>query len=81
MSTAASNIDAAFAFAGSLSSVQKLELISRLWEDVRSHGEFHLTDVELAEIQRRSAELDAGIVKTVPWSEAQESVDRILGSK
>jgi putative addiction module component (TIGR02574 family) len=80
MSDATSSIDEAFAFAQSLAPNQKLELISRLWEDVRAGGTFRPSDADMAEIKRRSAELDAGNVVAVPWEEVQESVRRILES-
>ncbi len=80
MSNATSSIDDAFAIAQSLTPNQKLELISRLWSDVRAGGTFRPSDADLAEINRRSAELDAGTVIPVPWAEVQESVQRILES-
>ena len=80
MSSATSDVDGAFAVASSLTSTQKLELISRLWEDVRTRGDFRPSDSDLVEIQRRSAELDAGLVKGIPWEVVRDSVRSKLKS-
>jgi putative addiction module component (TIGR02574 family) len=73
-----SSVDDAFAIAQSLAPLDKLELISRIWEDVRVGGEFRPSDSALAEIRRRSAELDAGTVTAIPWEEVRDSVRRRL---
>jgi len=80
MSNAISSVDDAFGAAKSLGPDQKLELISRLWEDVRRSGTFRPSESDLAEIKRRSAEFDAGKVTAVPWEEVRESARRILES-
>ena len=80
MSHAASSVDQAFVAAQALAPDQKLELISRLWNDVRASGTFRPSAADMAEIERRSAELEAGTVVPVPWQEVQESVRRILES-
>jgi putative addiction module component (TIGR02574 family) len=80
MSNAISSVDDAFVAAQSLAPNQKLELISRLWEDVRVSGSFCPSDADLAEIKRRSAELDSGKVIAVPSEEVRESVRRLLES-
>ena len=74
MSTAVPNVDEAFLAAQSLAPHQKLELISRLWEDVRVSGEFRPSASDLAEIQRRSAELDSGAVQAIPWEVVRDAV-------
>lgn len=78
MSNAISEVDNAFAIAHSLSSAQKLELISRLWNDVRGRGEFRPSDSDLAEIKRRWAEYEAGKVKSIPWEEVRDEMRRRL---
>jgi len=80
MSTAVSNVDEAFVATKSLAPLQKLELISRLWEDVRLSGAFRPSDSDLAEIQRRSAELDSGAVQAIPWEVVRDSVRAKLKS-
>ena len=74
MSQVMTNVDTAFLAAESLNNEQKLELISRLWEVVARSGQFRPSDADLAEIKRRSAELDAGLVKTVPWETVRDSI-------
>jgi putative addiction module component (TIGR02574 family) len=80
MSSATSSDDDAFLKAQSLRTDQKLQLISRLWDDIRRSGAFQLSDSDLAEMQRRSAELDAGTVKTVPWEVVRDAVRARLAS-
>jgi hypothetical protein len=48
MSSVTSSIDGAFAIAQSLTPVEKLELISRLWEDIRVRSDFRPSDSDLA---------------------------------
>ena len=67
MSSVTSGIDGAFAIAQSLTPSQKLELISRLWEDIRVRGDFRPSDSDLAEIKRRWADYEAGREKAIPW--------------
>jgi putative addiction module component (TIGR02574 family) len=73
-----SSVDEAFAVAQSLAPLDKLELISRLWEDVRVRGEFRPSDSDLAEIKRRWAEYEAGEVKTVPWEQVRDEIRQKL---
>ncbi|MCI0333775.1 MAG: addiction module protein [Planctomycetes bacterium] len=80
MSSAISSVDEAFLAAQSLAPVEKLQLISRLWENIRLGGGFRPSDIDLAEIKRRSAELDAGIVQAIPWEVVRDSVRARLES-
>jgi putative addiction module component (TIGR02574 family) len=73
MSSMTTRIDEAFLIAQSLGTADKLELISRLWENMRLDG-FRPTDRDLEEIKRRSAELDSGTVKPIPWDVVRDSV-------
>jgi putative addiction module component (TIGR02574 family) len=74
MSSAAITVDEAFRAAQKLAPADKLQLISRLWESIRLEDGFRLSESELAELQRRCGELDAGIVKAVPWEVVRDSV-------
>jgi putative addiction module component (TIGR02574 family) len=73
MSGTISRLDDALICAQSLSPADKLELISRLWKSIKTEG-FRPSDADLAEIKRRSAELDAGVVKAIPWAAVRDSV-------
>lgn len=80
MSNTVCSIDDAFLAVQSLAPAEKLELISRLWDNIRLGGGFRPSDRDLAEIQGRSAELDAGEVKAVPWESVCDSVRTRLTS-
>ena len=80
MSSAMPSVDEAFLAAQALAPDEKLELISRLWENIRLMQEFRPSDSDLAEIQRRSAEYDAGKVEAIPWEVVRDSVRRRLAS-
>jgi putative addiction module component (TIGR02574 family) len=80
MSNATSSVDEAFLVAQSLQPAEKLQLISRLWENIRLGGVFRPSESDLAEMQRRSAELDAGTVKAIPWEVVRDSVRARLKS-
>jgi|SoiMethySBSTD1v2_1073268.scaffolds.fasta_scaffold943503_2 putative addiction module component (TIGR02574 family) len=75
-----SSVDDAFLAAQSLGPEEKLELISRIMESIPSKSDFRPSDADMAEIQRRSAELDAGLVKTIPWEVVRDSVRERLRS-
>jgi putative addiction module component (TIGR02574 family) len=51
---------------------QRLELVQRIWRSVEEHID---EDAELfAEIDRREAEVDAGLAKTIPFSDAMRQI-------
>jgi putative addiction module component (TIGR02574 family) len=51
---------------------QRLELVQRIWRSVEEHID---EDAELfAEIDRREAEVDAGLAKTIPLSDAMRQI-------
>jgi putative addiction module component (TIGR02574 family) len=52
---------------------EQLELIAALLAAAEERGLRPFDDSWLAECQRRSAEIDAGAVKPIPWSEVKES--------
>ena len=56
----------------SLSDEDQLQLVAALLAAVDERGLRPFDDGWLAEIQRRSAEYDAGAVKPIPWSEVKE---------
>jgi len=47
----------------------QLELIEALIADLDEANPEPLDDASMGEIQRRSAEYDAGLVRPIPWSE------------
>lgn len=71
-------VDDAFSFAQSLSPADQHILIERLL-DAMPAQEFRPPDSHLAEIQRRSAEYDAGRMKAYPWEQVWSEVNSELG--
>ena len=61
-------LDAALA----LPDEEQLRLVDALLAAVDERGLRPFEDTWLAEIQRRSAEFDAGTVKSIPWAEVKE---------
>jgi putative addiction module component (TIGR02574 family) len=61
-----SSVDDAFLAAESLAPVEKLQLISRLWESIPPAG-WRPSEGDLAEVKRRWAEYEAGREETIPW--------------
>ena len=57
--------------ARSLDEPERVRLVDELLGTLSPLGAAPLDDAWLAEIDRRSAELDAGAVQTIPWSEVQ----------
>jgi putative addiction module component (TIGR02574 family) len=55
---------------------EQLQLTAALLAAVDERGLRPFDDSWLAEIQRRSAEYDAGAVKQIPWSEVREKAWR-----
>ena len=80
MSIAVSNVDDAVLATQSLAPLEKLELISRLWEDIRISGTFRPSDSDLAEIKRRWADYEAGREKAVPWEQVRDDIRRRIAS-
>jgi putative addiction module component (TIGR02574 family) len=62
-----------------LSVDERLELIDALWETVPSDALPALSDEWRAEILRRSAELDAGSITTIPWEQVRDEAFRRNG--
>ena len=58
---------------------ERLDLIDALWQTVPEDALPPLSEEWFAEIQRRSAEIDAGAVKTLPWEEVRREAFRRNG--
>lgn len=54
----------------------QLRLLTALGAAVEEKGLRPFDDSWLAEVQRRSAELDAGAVRPIPWAEVKERARR-----
>jgi putative addiction module component (TIGR02574 family) len=60
----------------------RLRLIDALWDTLPPEAEASISDEWRQEIERRVAELDAGAVETVPWSQVRdEALARINNGK
>ena len=57
----------------------RLRLIDALWETVPAESEAPFSDEWAGEIERRVAELQAGAVKTVPWSQIRDEALARIG--
>jgi putative addiction module component (TIGR02574 family) len=58
---------------------ERLKLIDAIWETVPSTALPPLSEEWRAEIQRRSAELDAGTAATIPWTDVRDEAFRRNG--
>lgn len=47
----------------------RVQLIEALWDTLPADRLPPLTDAWIAEIERRSAEFDSGLVQTTPWEQ------------
>jgi len=74
------SVDDAFSYAQSLSANEQHVLIERLLEALPPH-DFKPSDSDLAEVQRRSAEFDAGRMESFSWEEVQDSIKRKLSGQ
>ena len=74
-----SDFDAILTSASRLSVGERLELIDALWQTVPADALPPLSEEWLLEVQRRSAELDAGGVKTIPWDQVRREAFRRNG--
>ena len=57
-----------------LSERERISLIDALWDSISLESNATLSEEWVTEIQRRVAELDAGIAKPVPWSQIRDEV-------
>ena len=70
-----------FADASQLPVGERIHLIEALWDTLPEDAVPPLTPEWLAEIERRSAEYDAGVVKPIPWETVRaKSLDRLQGA-
>lgn len=67
------NVQQILQSAMAMSDEEQLQLVSALLAAVDERGLRPFDDSWLAEIQRRSAEYDAGGVQSIPWSVVKES--------
>jgi putative addiction module component (TIGR02574 family) len=58
---------------------ERMELIEALWATVPSNSLPPLSDEWRAEIQRRSAEYDAGNSQPIPWEQVRADARRRAG--
>ena len=74
-----SDYNALLADASQLPLDERIQLIEALWDTVPEGEMPPLSDEWTAEIQRRSAEYDAGNVQTTPWEEIRADALRRAG--
>jgi len=67
-----------FQAALALSDEEQLQLLTALGAAVDERGLRPVDDAWLAEIQRRSAEYDAGGIEPIPWAEVKQRARREL---
>ena len=74
-----SNVESILSAAKNLSVGERLDLIDALWETVPTDALPPLSDEWREEIKRRSAEIDAGTVTTIPWEQVRDLAFRRNG--
>jgi putative addiction module component (TIGR02574 family) len=74
-----SSYETLLADASRLPVTDRIQLIEALWDTLPTHDLPPLTDEWIAEIQRRSAEYDSGLVQTVPWEQIRGDALRRAG--
>ena len=65
--------------ARTLSPAERLRLVDAVWDDEHPENWPALSPEWLAEVQRRSAEYDAGRMNASPWEDVQARVRRKAG--
>jgi len=65
--------------AKSLSAAERVQLISELWHHTPPEEWPQPSPELLAEVKRRSEELERGEAKPIPWSEVREKVRKQVG--
>jgi putative addiction module component (TIGR02574 family) len=75
-----SSYEALLADAGSLPVADRIALIEELWDTLPTDSIPPLGDEWRAEIQRRSAEYDSGLVQTTPWEQVRNEALRRMVS-
>jgi putative addiction module component (TIGR02574 family) len=74
------SIDDAFSIAQALDPADRIELIARLWETIPPKENWTPSDNDLAEVNRRWAEYEAGKVKAIPWETVRDEIRQRLAS-
>lgn len=67
--------------ASKLPVADRVQLIEALWETVPDDSRPSLSPEWLAEIAKRSAEYDAGLVETIPWNKVRDDAMQRLANK
>jgi putative addiction module component (TIGR02574 family) len=76
-----SDFQSLFADASQLPIGDRIHLIEALWDTLPEEAVPSLSNEWLAEIERRSAEYDAGLVKPIPWETVRaEALRRLNGA-
>jgi putative addiction module component (TIGR02574 family) len=76
-----SDYDSLLANASQLPLDARIQLIEALWDTVPDDSLPALSDEWVAEIERRSAEYDAGSVQSIPWEQIRaEAMQRLHGA-
>ena len=73
------NYETLLADASRLPVADRVQLIEALWDTLPADALPPLSEEWVAEIQRRSAEFDAGAVQTVPWEQVRAEALRRAG--
>jgi len=73
------NVETLLADAARLPVADRLQLIDAIWDTLPAESLPPLSDEWVAEIQRRSAEYDAGSAETVPWEQVKAEALRRAG--
>ena len=73
------NYETLLADASGLPVVERIQLIEALWDTLPGESLPLLSDAWIAEIQRRSAEYDSGLVSAVPWEQIRTDALRRAG--
>jgi len=73
------NVETLLADATRLPVADRLQLIDAIWDTLPAESLPPLGDEWVAEIQRRSAEYDAGSAETVPWEQVKAEALRRAG--
>jgi putative addiction module component (TIGR02574 family) len=73
-----SDFDTLLTSASQLPLDARIQLIDALWETIPDDAAPPLSKEWLSEIQRRSAEFDAGTVQPIPWEQIRADARRRL---
>jgi putative addiction module component (TIGR02574 family) len=77
-----SDYQSLFADASQLPIGERVQLIEALWDTLPEEAVPPLSDEWRAEIERRSAEFDAGLALPIPWEQVRsEAMQRIRGAE